>query len=95
MAPVGLALLVVAVAAPADLGPYAQLANYGILGLLAVALVQGKLVSAKHYAEMRADRDQARGELVALRTKMDEQVIPTLTRVLDLMARMADSRRIG
>lgn len=77
------------VSATPDLGPYAQLANYGIIGLIALGFFQGKLVSAKHYNEMRADRDAARAELILLRTKMDEQVIPVLTRVVDLLARLA------
>lgn len=84
-----------AAASDTGLGPYAQLANYGVLGLLALGFFRGYIVSDKHYAEMRDDRDQARGELVSLRVKMDEQVIPALIRVTDLMGRVADSKRIG
>jgi hypothetical protein len=86
---------VLAATSDTGLGPYAQFANYGILGLIALGFFQGRLVSAKHYAEMRADRDQARGELISLRTKMDDQMIPLLTRVVDVMGRVSAARKIG
>lgn len=92
---IGAWLVVLAAASDTDLGPYAQFANYGILGLLALGFFRGAIVSNKHYEEMRQDRDQARGELVSLRTKMDDQIIPLLTRVFDVIARASDQRRIG
>lgn len=76
-----------------DLGPYVSFLNYGILGLLAIGFLRGNIVSDKHYTEMKSDRDQARGELVALRTKLDEQIIPALTRNNDLTARLLERER--
>lgn len=78
------------VAAEAASAPWAELADDGILGLLALALIFGQLVPRALYGEMRADRDQARSELISLRQRMDEQVVPALTRSTDAMARLMD-----
>ena len=73
-----------------NIGPYAQFANYGILGLIALGFFMGKIVSAKHYEEMRDDRDKAREELALVRQKLDEQILPALTRSTDVLVRMAE-----
>lgn len=77
----------------ADLGPYTVWANYGILGLIAFGFFAGRIVSAKHYDEMRSDRDQARDELAAVRQRLDEQILPALTRSTDVLVRMAEKDR--
>jgi hypothetical protein len=76
-----------------DLGPYTIWANYGILGLIALGFFTGKVVAAKHYEEMRGDRDQAREELALVRQKLDEQILPALTRSTDVLVRMAEKDR--
>lgn len=75
--------------AATDLGPYTQILNYGILGLTALALFQGRLVPAKLYEQALADRDREHGELVALRTKVEDQILPALVLSNEVMARLA------
>lgn len=82
-----------AVAQISELGPWAQFANYGILGLIALGFFAGKIVSAKHYEEMRGDRDKAREELALVRQKLDDQILPALTRSTDVLVRMAEKDR--
>jgi hypothetical protein len=76
-----------------DLGPYTVWANYGILGLIAFGFFAGRIVSSKHYDEMRTDRDRAREELAAVRQRLDEQILPALTRSTDVLVRMAEKDR--
>lgn len=90
----GIALVnAVVIAQTADLGPYAQMANYGILGLIAIGFFTGRIVAAKHYEEMRTDRDKAREELALVRQKLDDQILPALTRSTDVLVRMAEKDR--
>jgi hypothetical protein len=83
----------VVLAQSTELGPYAQLANYGILGLIALGFFTGKIVSSKHYDEMRVDRDKAREELALVRQKLDDQILPALTRSTDILVRLAEKDR--
>ena len=84
---------VTVLAQTADLGPYTVWANYGILGLIAFGFFAGRIVSSKHYDEMRDDRDRAREELAAVRQRLDEQILPALTRSTDVLVRMAEKDR--
>ena len=103
MAPEGVTIFVVAwalavveltvLAQTADLGPYTVWANYGILGLIAFGFFAGRIVSSKHYDEMRHDRDKAREELALVRQKLDDQILPALTRSTDVLVRMAEKDR--
>lgn len=72
--------------------PYVIIANYGLLGAITLAFFTGRVVSAKQYNEMKEDRDKARGELAALRQKLDEQTLPALVRTTDLLAKLAEKR---
>lgn len=76
-----------------DLGIYAQFANYGILGLISLGFFAGRIVSSKHYDEMREDRDKAREELALVRQKLDDQILPALTRSTDVLVRLAEKDR--
>lgn len=76
-----------------DVAPFMQFANYGILGLIAFGFFAGKIVSSKHYDEMRHDRDKAREELALVRQKLDDQILPALTRSTDVLVRMAEKDR--
>jgi hypothetical protein len=80
----------VVLAQTTDVAPFAQFANYGILGLIAFGFFAGKIVSSKHYEEMRQDRDKAREELALVRQKLDEQILPALTRSTDVLVRLAE-----
>lgn len=83
----------VVLAQSVDPPTYAQFANYGILGLIAFGFFAGKIVSSKHYEEMRTDRDKAREELALVRQKLDDQILPALTRSTDVLVRMAEKDR--
>lgn len=83
----------VMLAQTADVAPYMQFANYGILGLIAFGFFMGKIVSSRHYDEMRTDRDKAREELALVRQKLDDQILPALTRSTDVLVRMAEKDR--
>lgn len=83
-------LVIAADSGSPDLQPYATFAQFGIVGVALWAFFTGKVVSAKHYDEMKADRDKARDELASIRQKLDEQIIPALTRSTDLMGRLAE-----
>ena len=76
-----------------DTPTYAQFANYGILGIIAFGFFAGRIVSSKHYDEMRHDRDKAREELALVRQKLDDQILPALTRSTDVLVRMAEKDR--
>lgn len=82
--------MILAASTATDLGPYTQILNYGILGLTALALFQGRLVPAKLYEQALADRDREHGELVSLRQRTEEQLIPALIRATEIMTRIAD-----
>jgi hypothetical protein len=80
------------VAQATDLGPYAQIANYGILGLIALALFQGRVVPAKQYDQAIADRDREHGELVALRQRTEEQIIPAMVRSTEILGQFVNAK---
>lgn len=86
---VGLWAVILAMASDTGLGPYAQFANYGILGLLAIGFFQGRIVPEKQLQELRADRDREHGELIALRLKVEDQMLPALVLSNEVMARLA------
>lgn len=86
---VGAWLLVLAAASDTGLGPYAQFANYGILGLLAIGFFQGRIVPEKQLTELRNDRDREHGELIALRLKVEDQILPALVLSNEVMSRLA------
>lgn len=88
-AAVGVWLVVLAATADTGFGPYAQFANYGILGLLAIGFFQGRIVSAKLYEQAIFDRDREHGELVALRLKVEDQILPALVLSNEVMSRLA------
>jgi len=90
--PVGVALglLVVMIADATAADPYVVVANYGLLGAVAIAFFTGRVVSAKQYEQALADRDREHGELVALRVKTEEQFIPAIIRNTELMVRLVE-----
>lgn len=75
---------------PLSADPYVTLANYGILGLIALGFFTGKIVSSKHYEQALKDRDRDHGELVALRAKLEDHIIPGFVRMTDLSDKLLD-----
>lgn len=73
-----------------DLTPYTSIANYGILGLIAYALFTGRVVPAKLYEQALGDRTREHEELIALRTKTEDQFIPSIIRNTELLSRVAE-----
>ncbi len=78
-------------AASTDLG---QLGNYGVLGILFLAFITAIttawLVPGWVYRQHLADKDRelerARAETTALRTRVDEQVIPLMVQAVPLLS---------
>lgn len=72
--------------------PMSMLIDAGLLGVILVLLLLRKLVTKGELDNVIRERDQARAELTALRTSLDERVIPALTRSTDLLAKL-ESRK--
>lgn len=70
------------------LDPYIVLANYGVLGCLALGLLTGRVIPAKQYEQCIADRDREHAELANLRQRTEEQIIPAMIRNTDLLTRL-------
>lgn len=70
--------------AVADLAQWAQ---YGVLGLVVVALLMGWLVPGRYFDRevRRGDRLEAENE--RLRHQVEDRVIPLLTRAMDVLDR--------
>ena len=66
------------------------LANYGTVGILATLLLTGKLVGKAVYDQALKDRDRDHGELVALRQKLEDVIIPGFVRMTDWTQRLLD-----
>lgn len=83
--------MITAVEVATDIG---SIANYGVLGIVFLAFVgavaSGRLVPGWVYRERLADKDRelerTRTELVSLRTKVDEQVIPMMVQAIPLLS---------
>lgn len=86
------ALNVVAQATGGDTGfsSYLAFLNYGTVGLLCFGFFTGKVVGYKVYERALHDRDRDHGELIALRQKLEDQIIPGFTRMTDLTAKILD-----
>jgi|ERR1044071_6386408 len=80
-------------AADPTVGLIVTLANYGTVGILAVLLLRGQLVGKNVYEQALKDRDRDHGELVALRQKLEDVIIPGFVRMTDLTQRLLDRER--
>lgn len=85
---------------PDPLGGWGTLIQYGVVGLMVVALLTGKLHSDGEFKSVCADRDlaradaaAARAETSAIRTKMEDQVVPAFVRMTDALARVEKAKR--
>jgi hypothetical protein len=76
-----------------DVSSYLPLLNYGTLGILCFGFFTGRVVGYKVYERALQDRDRDHGELIALRQKLEDQIIPGFTRMTDLTAKILDRER--
>lgn len=76
-----------------DVNAFLPFLNYGTVGILCFGFFTGKVVSYKAYERALADRDRDHGELVALRVKLEDQIIPGFTRMTDLTAKILERER--
>jgi hypothetical protein len=81
---------IVAQAADSGFNDFLPFLNYGTVGLLCFGFFTGKVVGYKVYERALQDRDRDHGELVALRMKLEDQIIPGFTRMTDLTAKILD-----
>jgi hypothetical protein len=72
---------------------YLPLFNYGTVGLLAFGFFTGRIVSRPVYDQAIKDRDRDHGELIALRQKLEDQIIPGFTRMTDLTSKILDREK--
>lgn len=72
---------------------YLPFLNYGTVGLLCFGFFTGKVVGYKVYERALQDRDRDHGELIALRQKLEDQIIPGFTRMTDLTAKILERDR--
>lgn len=77
--------LVVVLAAAAEPG-WENLAQYGVLGLVVLGFVLGKIVPGYIYERKVLEADAERAENRRLEETMKEKVIPALVRSADVMA---------
>lgn len=78
---------------PESVDVIVTLANYGTVGVLAVLLLTGRMVGKSVYDQALKDRDRDHGELVALRQKLEDVIIPGFVRMTDLTQRLLDRER--
>lgn len=72
---------------PTDL---AELAQYGVLGIVVVAMLVGWLIPGPTHRRETDRADRLETELRSLRERTEERVIPLVTRALDLIERPQD-----
>ena len=65
--------------------------QFGVLGIVAIGFVLGKIVPGYILDRIQKELDSKNAEMAQLRSKMENEVIPALTRVTDLMTRIAES----
>lgn len=68
--------------------------SFGVLGIGSWMFATGRLYSKSAFDEIRRDRDQARGEVQAMTTKMLEDVVPAL-RDSTVAVNLLSARRRG
>lgn len=76
--------------AQADPTDLAELAQYGVLGIVVVAMLVGWLIPGPTHKRETERADRLETELRTLRERTEERVIPLVTRALDLIERPQD-----
>lgn len=71
----------------ADLG---LLAQYGVLGLLVLALIFGKVVPGYLVSQMTSRIDKLEAKLDAYEATMQERVLPALIKSTEVLAKMTN-----
>jgi hypothetical protein len=75
-----------------SIGDFTSLAQYGVVGLLVVALLFGQAVPGYIAKQKDARIAALEAENAAMRAKMEDDVIPALVRTTDLLARLTEDR---
>jgi hypothetical protein len=76
--PVAGVLTAAAGADPSTVSLVTFFSSFGVLGVVCWMFFTSRLYSKSVYDEMRRDRDQARGEVTTMTTKMLADVVPAL-----------------
>ncbi len=76
-------------AAEAIADPLGVLVNGGILGIIVVLLLTGKLAPGRELERMEDRAEKAEAEVVRLRERTEERIIPALIDVTRIMAQVA------
>lgn len=80
---------------PGPLDSIPQLLNLGMLGVVLVLLLTGKLSVGSELEHSRKETEDAREDARKLRDAVIEDVVPAMTRMNDLAARMVDAALRG
>jgi hypothetical protein len=78
-------------AQPGPLDSIPQLLNLGMLGVVLILLLTGKLSVGSELDHSRKETEDAREDARKLRDAIIEDVVPAMTRMNDLAAKMVDS----
>jgi hypothetical protein len=70
--------------------PVLELVNYGVLGLVVLAFVFGKIVPGYIYERRVQESADLRAENERIRTHIDERVMPALVRSTDLLSQYVE-----
>lgn len=76
-------------------GDFATFAQYGVLGLVVLAMIFGKLVPGYIYERRVEEIRQLQSEVAELRHTIEEKVIPALIRSTDVLAQYVEQKGRG
>lgn len=69
---------------------WTNIAQYGVLGLVVLAFIFGKIVPGYIYEKAKQEHEAEKAENRELEKTVKEQVIPALLRSTDMMAQVLD-----
>lgn len=69
---------------------WGNLAQYGVLGMVVLAFIFGKMVPGYIYEKRTAEYEAEKAENRRLEKTIEEQVIPALLRSTDIMGKVLD-----
>lgn len=71
-------------------GEVLNLAQYGVLGAVIIALLWGRLVVGRQFDKEVQEKKEAQEELRALRDQIQGEIVPALVRSTDTLARATE-----